>query len=160
MRTPLYTAAERQRRDRSVWTRVQAWLAPLQFLVFAVSLCLVLRYLYDGRGLGVATASVLLKTAVLYLIMVTGSFWERDVFGKYLFAGAFFWEDVVSMLVIALHTAYVVALLCDLLGPRQRMLLALAAYASYVINAAQFLIKFRMARLAAVVPVALAGARK
>jgi len=146
---PLYTVAERHRRDASPWTAVQGVLAPLQFVAFAVSLFLVLRYLYDGQGLGAATVSVLVKTALLYAIMTTGSLWEHDVFGKYLFARAFFWEDVVSMGVIALHTAYLAALLGGWLSARALMLLALAAYASYVINAAQFLIKFRAARLAA-----------
>ena len=143
---PLYSADERRRRDASPWTRVQAWLAPLQFLAFAVSLVLVVRYLYDAQGIRAATFSVLVKTALLYAIMITGSLWERDVFGKYLFARAFFWEDVVSMLVIALHTAYVIALLCDWLPARALMWLALAAYASYAINASQFLVKFRAAR--------------
>ena len=143
---PLYSADERRRRDASPWTLVQAWLAPLQFLAFAVSLFLVVRYLYDAQGLAAATLSVLIKTALLYAIMITGSLWERDVFGKYLFAHAFFWEDVVSMLVIALHSAYVVSLLCHWRSARALMLLALAAYASYAINATQFLIKFRAAR--------------
>jgi len=147
---PLYTAAERRRRDASPWTLVQGVLAPLQFVAFAVSLFLVLRYLYDGQGLAAATASVLVKTSLLYAIMVTGSLWEHDVYGKYLFARPFFWEDVVSMLVIALHSAYVAALLAGWLPPRALMLLALAAYASYTVNAAQFLLKFRAARLSGV----------
>ena len=37
----LYTAEERRRRDASGWTLVQGILAPLQFLVFLVSLALV-----------------------------------------------------------------------------------------------------------------------
>jgi 3-vinyl bacteriochlorophyllide hydratase len=78
---------------------------------------------------------------------VTGSIWERDVFGRYLFADAFFWEDVFSMLVLALHTAYLAALITGALGPREQMLLALAAYATYIVNAAQFLLKLRAARL-------------
>jgi len=143
----LYTAAERRRRDTSRWTLVQGVLAPLQFLAFFVSLVLVLHYLESGRGFAAATDSVLVKTALLYTIMVTGSLWERDVFGKYLFAAPFFWEDAVSMLVIALHTAYVAGLLLHWLSPRPLMLLALAAYGSYVVNAAQFLVKFRAARL-------------
>ena len=143
---PLYTPDERRRRDASRWTFVQGVLAPLQFLVFLVSLVLVVRYLVTGLGLGAATASIVLKTLLLYTIMVTGSIWEKDVFGKYLFARPFFWEDVVSMLVLALHTAYLAAWLFDLLDPRGQMLLALAAYAAYVLNAGQFLIKFRAAR--------------
>lgn len=144
----LYTAAERQRRDESGWTLVQGILAPLQFLAFLVSLVLVLRYLASGTGFQAAMISVLVKTGLLYAIMVTGSLWEREVFGKYLFAKAFFWEDVVSMLVIALHTAYVAALLGGWLEARALMLLALAAYATYVFNAGQFLVKFRAARRA------------
>ncbi len=155
--TPLYTAAQRARRDSSRWTLVQAVLAPLQFLVFLVSLALVLRYLASGDGWWAASASVVAKTATLYAIMVTGALWEKDVFGRYLFAAAFFWEDVVSMLVIALHTAYLVALLTDGLSPQGQMHLALAAYASYVVNAVQFLLKFRAARLHARPSTRLAG---
>jgi 3-vinyl bacteriochlorophyllide hydratase len=143
----LYTPEERRRRDASPWTLVQGVLAPLQFVVFLVSLALVLRYLATGDGLAAATASIVMKTLVLYTIMITGSMWEREVFGQYLFAPAFFWEDVVSMLVLALHTAYLGALLFGYLDVRQQMFLALAAYATYVINATQFLLKLRAARL-------------
>lgn len=143
----LYTPEERARRDRSPWTLVQGVLAPLQFLAFLASLALVLRFLATGEGLGAATASVLVKTALLYTIMVTGAIWEKDVFGQYLFARPFFWEDVVSMAVIALHTAYLAAWLGGWLAPRAQMGLALAAYATYVVNAAQFLLKLRAARL-------------
>jgi 3-vinyl bacteriochlorophyllide hydratase len=144
---PLYTADQRLRRDASVWTVVQGVLAPLQFLVFLISLALVLHYLATGFGLALATGSIVAKTAVLYTIMITGAIWERDVFGRYLFAPAFFWEDVVSMLVLALHTAYLAALATAALGPREQMFLALAAYVSYVVNATQFLLKLRAARL-------------
>jgi 3-vinyl bacteriochlorophyllide hydratase len=143
---PLYTPEERRRRDQSPWTIVQGVLAPIQFAVFLVSLALVLRWLATGDGFVIATASIVLKTLLLYAIMVTGSIWEKDVFGRWLFAPAFFWEDVVSMLVLALHTAYLVGLLSGSLDPTRLMWLALAAYASYVINAAQFLIKLRAAR--------------
>ena len=79
--------------------------------------------------------------------MVTGAIWERDVFGQYLFARPFFWEDVVSMLVMALHTAYLVVMAFGLLPLVEQLYLALLAYLAYVINAAQFLIKFRLARV-------------
>jgi 3-vinyl bacteriochlorophyllide hydratase len=146
-RQPLYTAEERLRRDASPWTLVQGILAPLQFLVFIVSVCLVLRYLVTGNGLAAATTSIIIKTFVLYTIMVTGSLWEKDVYGKYLFARAFFWEDMVSMLVLALHTGYLVALATGWLTPREQMFLALAAYLSYALNATQFVLKLRAARL-------------
>lgn len=144
---PLYTPEERRRRDSTHWTLVQGILAPVQFIVFLVSLGLVLRYLATGQGYDAATLSIILKTLVLYTIMVTGALWEHAVFGRYLFAPAFFWEDAVSFVVIALHTAYLVAILTGRLTPHEQMLLALAAYATYVVNAGQFLLKLRAARL-------------
>ena len=91
---------------------------------------------------------MVLKTFTLYTIMVTGAIWEKVVFGQYLFAPAFFWEDMVSMLVIALHTAAVAAWLLgdQWLSLENQLWLALAAYAAYVVNAAQFLYKLRLAR--------------
>jgi 3-vinyl bacteriochlorophyllide hydratase len=145
---PLYTPEEKRRRDASPWTLVQGILAPVQFLIFAVSLSMVLRFLLTGQGEAAATISVVIKTGALYTIMVTGAIWENEIFGRYLFAPAFFWEDAVSMVVIALHTAYIAALLSGSLNSQSLMFLALAAYATYVINAAQFVLKLRAARLA------------
>jgi 3-vinyl bacteriochlorophyllide hydratase len=142
----LYTPEQRKRRDASVWTVVQGILAPLQFLVFLVSLVLVINFLANGSGETAATASIVLKTLILYTIMVTGAIWEKQVFGRYLFAPAFYWEDMVSMLVIALHTAYMASLLFEFGTAQQQMLIALAAYGAYVVNAAQFLIKFSSVR--------------
>ncbi|WP_371227432.1 2-vinyl bacteriochlorophyllide hydratase [Roseovarius sp. 2305UL8-3] len=142
----LYTDVQRARRDATVWTLVQGILAPAQFVVFLISLGLVLRFLLTGDGYEVATLSILIKTGVLLLIMVTGAIWEKVVFDQYLFAPSFFWEDVFSFAVIALHLAYVWALLTGALTPAGLMVLALAAYAAYVINAGQFLLKLRAAR--------------
>lgn len=144
---PLYTPSQRARRDATVWTLVQGILAPVQFLVFAVSLALVLRYLATGDGYQAATISILAKTALLYTIMITGAIWEKVVFGQYLFAPAFFWEDVVSFAVIALHTLYLYGLITNSIPPQQLMLITLAAYATYFLNATQFLLKLRRARL-------------
>jgi 3-vinyl bacteriochlorophyllide hydratase len=143
----LYTDAERRRRDATKWTLVQGILAPLQFLVFLISLALVVRYLVTGHGYEAATASIVIKTAVLFVIMITGAIWEKVVFGQYLFAPSFFWEDVFSFGVIALHSLYIYALFSHALSPEGLMFLALAAYAAYVINAGQFVWKLRLARL-------------
>lgn len=143
----LYTEEQRRRRDASPWTIVQAVLAPVQFLIFLISLWLVASYLSTGDGAGAAAISVVVKTMALYTIMITGAIWEKDVFGKYLFAKPFFWEDVFSMLVLALHTAYLAILFSGVGSPREQLMIALAAYAAYVINAGQFVWKLRMARL-------------
>ena len=146
-RHSLYTPEERRRRDASRWTLVQGILAPVQFLIFAVSVVLIARYLITGNGLAAANISVVVKTVALYTIMYTGALWEHDVYGQYLFAPAFYWEDVVSMAVIALHTAYLVTLYFGWLSPELRLTIALCAYGTYAVNATQFLLKLRAARL-------------
>jgi 3-vinyl bacteriochlorophyllide hydratase len=151
-RKRLYTEEQRARRDATRWTLVQGLLAPAQFLVFAVSLILVLRFLLTGDGYSAATVSILVKTGFLYVIMVTGAIWEKVVFGQYLFAPAFFWEDVFSFAVIGLHTLYIVALFTKALTAPELMALALLAYTAYAINAGQFLWKLRLARLDGTLP--------
>ena len=143
----LYTPEQRIKRDGSVWTLIQGVLAPIQFLVFLISLALVLRYLISGEGQNIAVWSIVIKTITLYAIMITGCIWEKVVFDCYLFAPAFYWEDAFSMLVLALHTGYLVAFFTGTLDNRELMYLALAAYLTYVINAAQFIWKLRTARL-------------
>ncbi len=143
----LYTPSQRARRDATAWTLVQGVLAPVQFLIFGVSLYLVLQSLQTGEHTDWALTSVVVKTVVLYAIMITGAIWEKVVFDCYLFAPAFFWEDVVSMGVMALHTAYVWVWWQGKWSADEQLLLALAAYGSYAINAAQYIRKLRMARL-------------
>ena len=146
---PLYTPEQRRRRDESKWTLVQGVLAPIQFLILLISLWLVVSYLVTGEGPAAATLSIIAKTCALYVIMITGSIWEKVVFDEWLFAGPFFWEDAFSMVVLALHTAYLVALFTGWGTPAQQMSIALAGYAAYVVNAAQFILKLRAARLQA-----------
>ena len=142
----LYTPSQRIIRDRTVWTKVQAILAPLQFIVCVISLALVLRYLFTDEGYYIATVSIVIKSFLLFLIMVTGAIWEKVVFGQFLFAEAFFWEDVVSFFVIFFHGLYLYVLLSGDFLPTSQMLVALFAYFLYFINAFQFLRKLRLAR--------------
>jgi 3-vinyl bacteriochlorophyllide hydratase len=51
------------------------------------------------------------------------------------------------MLVLALHTCYLWATYTGALVGAELMYLALAAYTTYVVNAGQFLLKLRAARL-------------
>ena len=143
----LYTKDQRSRRDATAWTVVQGILAPLQFLVFLVSLFLVIRYMITGLGYDIMTLSIIAKALLLYLIMITGAIWEKVVFGQWLFAPAFFWEDVVSFGVIALHSLYIYGLIQGTIPADILVWIILAAYASYLVNAGQFLWKLRVARL-------------
>jgi 3-vinyl bacteriochlorophyllide hydratase len=143
----LYTPAQRARRDATRWTLVQGVLAPVQFVIFLISLYLVMTSLSSGLHTDWALISVVIKTLVLYAIMVTGAIWEKAVFGQYLFAGPFFWEDVVSMVVLALHTIYLWVWWQGQWSANEQLWLALVAYGTYGVNAAQYIRKFRMARL-------------
>jgi 3-vinyl bacteriochlorophyllide hydratase len=127
----LYTPEQRARRDATKWTLVQGILAPVQFLVCILSAALVIRFLLTGEGLWAANVSVLVKTVILLTIMVTGSIWEK----------------VVLMGVIALHLLYVGALFGGWMSAEGLMTVALIAYAAYIINAVQFVLKLRAARL-------------
>ncbi len=100
-----------------------------------------------GEGYVITTTSIVVKTGFLYTIMITGAIWEKVVFGQYLFAPAFFWEDVFSFGVIALHTLYLYMIFAGGFDPMAEMTVALAAYVAYAINAGQFLWKLRQARL-------------
>ena len=143
----LYAPEQRARRDATAWTLVQGVLAPIQFLVFLVSLVLVLRCMATGEGEQWALWSVVIKTLTLYTIMVTGCIWEKVVFGQYLFAPAFLWEDIFSMLVLALHTLYLFGWWNQNMSLQQQLSVALLAYFTYCINAGQFIWKLRAARL-------------
>ena len=142
----LYNEEERIRRDSTKWTLVQGVLAPLQFVVFLVSLAFVVNYLLYGTYESAASVSVVMKTFILCLIMITGSIWEKAVFDKYLFAKPFYWEDVVSIVVVFLHLLYLFVYYFNLLSIEKQLYVALLAYFAYVVNAVQFLFKFKQAR--------------
>ena len=142
----LYNEEERIRRDNTKWTLVQGVLAPLQFVVFLISLGFVFNYLLYGTYENAASISVVVKTAILCLIMVTGSIWEKAVFDKYLFAKPFYWEDVVSIFVVFLHLLYLFVYFFDFFSVESQLFLALLAYLAYLVNAIQFLFKFKQAR--------------
>jgi|TARA_B100001057_G_C22618827_1_gene859619 3-vinyl bacteriochlorophyllide hydratase len=142
----LYTPSQRIIRDRTIWTKVQAILAPLQFIVCIISLALVVRYLFTSEGYYIATVSIVVKSCLLFLIMITGAIWEKVVFDQFLFAEAFFWEDIVSFFVIFFHGLYLYVLLSGDFAPTSQMSVALFAYFLYFINAFQFLRKLRLAR--------------
>ena len=143
----LYTEEEKIKRDKTRWTLVQGILAPIQFIFFLISLALVINYFMTGEYATLALLSVVFKTFLLYLIMVTGCLWEKAVFDCYLFAKPFYWEDVVSIFVMILHSIYLLSLFTTAFTVSEKLLIALVAYFVYVINATQFLLKFRAASI-------------
>lgn len=145
MSSSAYTTEQLERRNRSKWTVVQAILAPLQFLMFIVSLILVIRYLITGNGYAIANVTVLLKIALLWLITITGMIWEKEVFGHWFLAPEFYWEDVGNAVAMVMHNLYFLARGLAW-SDRAVMTLMLVAYISYLINSAQFIVKGVRAR--------------
>ncbi|MGJ3239666.1 MAG: 2-vinyl bacteriochlorophyllide hydratase [Anaerolineae bacterium] len=133
-----YTPEQLDARNRSKWTIVQGILAPLQLLAFIISFVLILRYLRTGTGYEIANISVLIKIVLLWLITITGMFWEKEVFGKWFLAKEFFWEDTLNAVALFMHNLYFLAIMLGW-DERQLMLLMLVAYVSYMVNFAQFL---------------------
>jgi 3-vinyl bacteriochlorophyllide hydratase len=132
-----YTPEQLARRNASAWTKVQAVLAPIQFLAFLISFGLVVRYLLTGEGYVIANISVLIKIALLWAITLTGMIWEKEIFGRYFMAPEFFWEDLGNAVAMVMHNLYFVA---RWLGwPDDAvMILMLVAYSTYLVNCAQF----------------------
>lgn len=145
MKQAEYTPEQLAKRNTSVWTQVQIVLAPLQFLAFIVSFGLVLRYLWTGDGYQIANVSVLIKIAMLWLITVTGMFWEKEIFGHWFLAPQFFWEDVGNAVAMVLHNLYFLAIWLNW-SEQMVMTLMLIAYVSYLFNCAQFVLRGLQAR--------------
>jgi 3-vinyl bacteriochlorophyllide hydratase len=139
---PRYTPDQLERRNASVWTKVQGILAPIQFVMFLAGLTVT--WLYQSHvwitDFYWITFFVTLKTLMLVLIFVTGGFFEQEVFGAFAFAPEFFWEDFGSAIAMVVHISYFILFF---IGLPEKILIqtALLAYLSYLVNAAQFVIR-------------------
>jgi 3-vinyl bacteriochlorophyllide hydratase len=136
----IYTPEQLAKRNTSIWTKVQAVLAPVQFLAFLISFGLVIRYLTTGEGYEITNLSVLIKISLLWAITITGMIWEKEIFGHYFLAREFFWEDVGNAVAMLTHNFY---FLVVVLGWSREsvMIVMLVAYTTYLINCAQFVAK-------------------
>lgn len=132
-----YTPEQLARRDHSIWTKVQGVLAPTQFIAFLVSAVLVYRAWSTQSGYEAATISIIIKITLLWAITITGMIWEKEIFGHYFLAKEFYWEDIGNLVAILTHNMYFVV---RHLGWSDDAVMAtmLCAYATYLINCAQF----------------------
>ena len=139
---PRYTPEQLERRNASVWTKVQGILAPIQFVMFLAGLTVTLLYQsHNGiDNFAWITFFVTLKTLMLVLIFVTGGFFELEVFGQFAFAREFFWEDFGSAIAMIVHLSYFILFFMGL-DESTLIWTALLAYLSYLVNAAQFVIR-------------------
>ncbi|NTU67376.1 MAG: 2-vinyl bacteriochlorophyllide hydratase [Chlorobiaceae bacterium] len=139
---PRYTPEQLEKRNASRWTTVQAVLAPIQFLIFLAGLTVTWLFTKELwiTDFGWITFFVTLKTFMLVLIFVTGGFFELEVFGRFAFAREFFWEDFGSAIAMIVHISYFILFW---IGLDRDILIRTAylAYLSYLVNAAQFVIR-------------------
>lgn len=140
-----YTPEQYEKRRKSVWTKVQIIGAPIQMLIFLVSVGFVIFSLITGELFWLTNAIVLFKIAFLYFMCITGMLWEKDVFNHYYFAPQFFWEDAVTTVVMIAHTLYVPALLLGI-KDHDLLILILIAYSTFFLNAVQYILKWWLNR--------------
>lgn len=135
-----YTPEQLERRNRSIWTPVQAIGAPIQLLVFLVNVTLVVRFLATGADYELAHAVSVVKVLMLYFMTVTGMFWEHEVFGPWFMSREFFWEDFVNLIALIAHTAFLVS---GWLGaaPTTQMWIMCVAFLTYLANFTQFVLR-------------------
>jgi 3-vinyl bacteriochlorophyllide hydratase len=129
----------RERRAASMWTMIHPLFAIGQLFAFFVSVGLLIAYFRGAVPFHVVHVSVLVKIGLMVGAVVTGSLWERDVFGYFWFAPEFLLEDVMTLVVFIFQVSYLamVALHPTLMPAVIGMLCV--AYAVYIGNVAQYI---------------------
>lgn len=131
--------AARDRRKASIWTIIHPLFAIGQMLAFFVSVGYLVAYFRGAVSYDAVHVSVLVKIGLMIGAVLTGSFWEHDMFGYWWFAPEFLLEDVMTLIVFIFQLAYltVVAFHRDLM-PAVLLMLGLA-YTVYAVNVAQYI---------------------
>jgi hypothetical protein len=133
------TLAVRERRSASIWTIVHPLFAIGQLFAFLVSVCFLIAYARGLVGFHAVHMSVLVKIGLMVGAVLSGAFWERDVFGYYWFAPEFLFEDVMTLIVFVFQMSYL-AMVQFFPSHQPAILLMLgAAYTVYVANVAQYI---------------------
>jgi 3-vinyl bacteriochlorophyllide hydratase len=129
------------RRRASIWTTIHPFFAFGQLFTFVVSVGLLVAYLFGKVPFSYVAISVLIKIGLMVGAMVSGAFWERDVFGQFWFAPEYFVEDVITAIVFYLHLAYLYAVYFAPFDGKLTLPTLVIAYTAYVINVGQYVIR-------------------
>lgn len=139
---PHYTPEQLAKRNASVWTDVQLILAPIQFFVFLAGVTVTYLYFQNNEVFSFywVSIAILFKTFLFALLFITGAYFEKEIFGKWVFSKEFLWEDIGSTIAGAFHLLYFVF---AFMGARENVLVieAFIAYSTYVANALQYLVR-------------------
>ncbi|NTV07643.1 MAG: 2-vinyl bacteriochlorophyllide hydratase [Chlorobium limicola] len=139
---PRYTPEQLAKRNASVWTEIQILLAPVQFMIFLTGIGLNALYASNPASIDFfwISVAILFKTLFFVILFITGMFFEKDLFGKWVFSKEFFWEDVGSSVATFFHFLYFV-LAWKGYPDGTLVIWATVAYSSYIINAVQYLVR-------------------
>jgi len=139
---PRYTPEQLAKRNASVWTEIQILLAPVQFVIFLTGIGLNAIYASNPASIDFfwVSVAILFKTLFFVILFITGMFFEKDLFGKWVFSKEFFWEDVGSSVATFFHFLYFV-LAWKGYPDATLVIWATVAYSSYIINAVQYLVR-------------------
>lgn len=139
---PRYTPEQLAMRNASVWTDIQIILAPIQFLIFLTGVTVTALY---ANGLFITdfywvSVAILFKTLFFALLFITGMYFEKEIFGKWIFSKEFLWEDIGSTVAAFFHLLYFVM---AWMGYSEEVLIweACIAYFTYVVNALQYFVR-------------------
>jgi 3-vinyl bacteriochlorophyllide hydratase len=135
-----------ERRKASIWTTIHPLFAIGQLLVFFVSVGLFVAYLRGAVPFQFVHVSVLVKIALMVGAVITGSLWERDVFGYWWFAPEFLFEDVMTLIVFITQMTYLAMVFThpQLMGVILGVLIF--AYTVYIANVAQYIHRTQTAK--------------
>ncbi len=145
---PRYTPEQLAKRNSSVWTDVQLILAPIQFFVFLAGVGVTFLYYQNNEIFSFywVSIAILFKTFLFALLFITGAYFEKEIFNKWIFSKEFLWEDIGSVTAGAFHLLYFVM---AYLGASEDVLVweAFLAYFTYVVNALQYLVRIVLEKL-------------
>ncbi|MCG8343229.1 MAG: 2-vinyl bacteriochlorophyllide hydratase [Chlorobiales bacterium] len=145
---PRYTPEQLAKRNASVWTDVQLILAPVQFFVFLAGVIVTFLYMQNDQIFSFywVSLAILFKTLLFGLLLITGAYFEKEIFNKWIYGKEFLWEDVGSTVAAFFHLLYFVM---AYMGYSEDVLIweAFLAYFTYVVNALQYLTRIILEKI-------------
>ena len=145
---PRYTPEQLAKRNASIWTDIQIILAPLQFFIFLIGVTVTVLYANGWFVTDIywVSLAILFKTLFFALLFITGAFFEKEIFNKWVYSKEFLWEDVGSTVAAAFHLLYFIM---AFMGYDNDVLVweAFIAYFTYILNAMQYLVRIILEKL-------------
>ncbi len=137
-----------QRREATIWTRIHPPFAFAQLAVCVVSVILIGFFFAGQISFNVVHLSALLKIALMAGAVVTGSLWERAVYGYWWFAPQFFLEDLMTYVVALFQIGYLLVYYHSPDNLAANVAVLIVSYLAYVVNVTQYVLKHASARRA------------